>query len=74
MQNKAISCADKACKKHWKQEITVKTAQNKTEPYKMCLFESQTILFCKRAGTVGIKAIMQCSKLKPQKAVAGCHW
>ena len=31
-------------------------AQNKTEPYTICLFDSQ-ILFCKRAGSVDVNAV-----------------
>ena len=58
-QNKVIS--SKACKKHWKQELSIKAlvpiAQNKTETYKMCLFESQ-ILFCKGAGTASINVFI----------------
>ena len=45
----------KACKKHWKQELTA-IAQNKTETCTMRLFDSQ-ILFCKRTGSVGVNAI-----------------
>ena len=31
-------------------------AQNKTETHQLCLFDSQ-ILFCKRAGSVGVNAV-----------------
>ena len=49
---------DKACKKHGKQELTVKTLVDlhKAETNMMWLFESQ-ILFCKTTGTAGINAI-----------------
>lgn len=52
---------DKACKKHWKQELTVQTLiyctlANKTETFKMCLFKSQN-LFYQRAKTANVNAI-----------------
>ena len=34
---------------------------NETETYTICLFDSQ-ILFCKRAGGVGVNAIKHCIK------------
>ena len=43
----------KACKKHWKQELT---EQNNTEIYTLFLVDSE-ILFRKRAGIVGVNTI-----------------
>ena len=61
MKNKVRVFQDKACKKHWKQELTVKTfvhCTEQTETYKMRLFESK-ISFCKRAGTVSVNQYLK---------------
>lgn len=66
---------DKACKKHWKQELTVQTLlhtikQNRNfqdvsvQKSKLVLSKSKN---CQRQ-------CYQCFKLKPPKHMAGCHF
>ena len=89
VQNNVISklFQNKACKKHWKQElhVTVKTLGQSTERsrnFQDVLVQSQ-ILFCKRAGTVSVNAInaskgwgwlpSQLFWVKPSKSFNECN-